>query len=523
MDIFKNDKLEIISKENKIYIKKISDALTLKDFERLLQNYPRIKITSFIELKKFLESSMTDFVEVGSLLPELDIQISKDFMTANVLFNTDPRQIVTNEEELNKKIENIASEMGIHFGLKRILWAELEKKKKLIVAEGKEPENGQDAKVTYFKNPARKPKIDSEGKADFSDMNFIFEIEKDAWLGEKIPHSKGVSGKNILGKEIPAKAGTDLILKYNPTSVYESEENGVTVIRAKISGVLDDTDGNISILQHLNIKTDIGVETGNVEFAGSITVRGSVLAGYSIRATGDISIEAKEGVSGANIIESLHGDVFIRGGVFGHAKTEIKAGGSVYVKHANEAFITAKDKICIEAYSIGSNLYADIIQLDAFKGKIIGGIAEAKKSIHTAISGNSHERKTELIVHTVDKREKMGEIRYKAGKIKELEIEVSQLSKKISQLELLSNRLTKQQQDFVEDTKYQFELKKASIIQLNKEIQQALKEINEAGKETIEVSKEANQGTVIKIGKRSTMLKIKTNGIFKVENGELNV
>ncbi|MBQ0138108.1 MAG: DUF342 domain-containing protein [Kurthia sp.] len=523
MDIFKNDKIEIISKENKIYIKKLNEQLTLKEIEKLLHDYPRIKITSFLDLKKFLDGSSNDFVELGLLLPAMNIQISKDFMSANLQFNEDPHQFVKDEDELNEKIECIASEMGIHFGLKRILWTELEKKKKLIVAEGKEPENGSDAKITYFKNPARKPKIDSEGKADFSDMNFIFEIEKDAWLGEKIPHSDGIAGKNILGKEIPAKAGKDLILKYNPSSVYESVENGITVIRAKTSGVLDDSDGRISILQHLNIKTDIGVETGNVEFAGSITVQGTVLPGYSIRATGDISIEAKEGVSGANIIESLQGDVFIRGGVFGHAKTEIKAGGSVFVKHANEAFITARDKICIEAYSIGSNLNADIIELDGFKGKIIGGIAEAKKSIHTAISGNSHERKTELILHTIDKREKMGEVRYKAGKIKELEAEVAVLSKKITQLELLIDRLTKQQQEFFEDTKYQFELKKASIIQLNQEIQKALKEISEAGKETIEVTKEANQGTIIKIGKRSTMLKAKTNGAFKVENGELNV
>lgn len=523
MDIFKNDKIEIISKENKIYIKKLNEQLTLKDIEKLLQDYPRIKITSFLELKNFLDSSSNEFVELGTLLPSLEIQISKDFMTANLHFNEDPQQIVKNEDELNEKIENIASEMGIHFGLKRILWTELEKKKKLVVAEGKEPENGSDAKVTYFKNPARKPKIDSEGKADFSDMNFIFEIEKDAWLGEKVPPSNGVAGKNVLGKEIPAKAGKDLILKYNPNSVYESEENGITVIRAKIAGVLDDSDGRISILQHLTIKTDIGVETGNVEFAGSITVQGTVLPGYSIRAAGDISIEAKEGVSGADVIESLHGDIFIRGGVFGHAKTEIKAGGSVYVKHANEAFILAKDKICIEAYAIGSNLNASIIELDGIKGKIIGGVAEAKKSIHTAISGNSHERKTELILHTVDKREKMGEVRYKASKIKELEAEVAILSKKIGQLELLSERLSKQQQEFFEDIKYQFELKKASILQLNQEIQKALVEIKDVGKETIEVTKEAHQGTIIKIGKRSTMLKTKTNGVFKVEDGELNV
>lgn len=523
MEIFKGDTIEITSDHNVVLIKKYRNDITFKDIEVLLQKYPRIKISSFQDLKKFIDEPSDDFVTIGTLLPQIDILLSKDNMVAKICFNENPENFVSNEDELNKKIESLASKMGINFGLKRVLWAELEKKKQMIIAEGKAAEDGKNAQVSYFQNPARKPTITDEGKADFSDMNFIFEIEKDAWLGEKIPPSEGLSGKTVLGEEIPAKAGKDLILKYDTNSVYEVVENGKNIIRAKLTGVLDDSQGKIRILQNLMINSDVGVETGDLEFEGSITIRGTILPGYSVRATGDISIASKDGVSGAKLIESTNGDVFIQGGVFGHSKTIIRAGGNVFIKHANEATIQAEEDIFIEAYSIGSDLTAKRVRLDEQKGKIIGGTVIAKQSIHTAVSGNNHERKTELIVESFDKGEKMAEIRFKAEKIKTLESEIKSLFQKVMQIEKFSASLSKAQQELFEDTKFQLDLKKSSLFKLNQEVQTMLKQVNEAGKEHIEVTKEAFQGTVIKIGKRSTTLNIKTKGVFKLENGELNV
>lgn len=523
MEIFKGDTIEIISDHNVVLIKKYQNDITFKDIEVLLQKYPRIKITSFLDLKKFIDEPSDDFVTIGTLLPQMDIQLSKDNMIAKILFNESPTLFVSNEDELNEKIASIANKMGINFGLKRVLWKELEKKKQMVIAEGKEAEDGQNAQVRYFKNPARKPTITEDGKANFSDMNFIYEIEQDAWLGEKVPPSDGFAGKTVLGEEIPAKAGKDLILKYDPSSVYEVVENGKNIIRAKFSGVLDDTQGKIRILQNLMINSDVGVETGDLEFEGSISIKGTILPGYSVRAAGDILITATDGVSGAKLIESTNGDVFIQGGVFGHSKTIIRAGGNVFIKHANEATIQAEEDIFIEAYSIGSDLTAKRVRLDEHKGKIIGGTVIAKQSIHTAVSGNNHERKTDLIIESIDKSEKMGEIRFKAEKIKSLEAEIQSLSLKVEQINKFSSSLSKQQQELFEDTKFQLEIKNSTLFKLNQEVQIMLKQINGAGKEHIEVTKEAFQGTMIKIGKRSTTLNNKTKGVFKLENGELNV
>ncbi|WP_283776072.1 FapA family protein, partial [Bacillus velezensis] len=75
----------------------------------------------------------------------------------------------------------------------------------------------------------------------------------------------------------------------------------------------------------LPINGDVGVETGNLDFNGSLSNKGTVTSGYTVIATGDISIDGAEGVSGAKLIKSIVGDVDIRGGIFGLRSTIVEA------------------------------------------------------------------------------------------------------------------------------------------------------------------------------------------------------
>ena len=58
-------------------------------------------------------------------------------------------------------------------------------------------------------------------------------------------------------------------------------------------------------------------------FEGNVTVKGTVIDGYSIFATHDISILSEFGVCNIDTIQSELGDVFIKGGIFGKGKSRI--------------------------------------------------------------------------------------------------------------------------------------------------------------------------------------------------------
>lgn len=500
-----------------------SAGFPLKEFDSILRSHPRLKLSNFSILKNVLATESINPVEIGRWLPNVEAEIARDKMSASIFIYETHDYIQKNKEKLSNQILEKLEDEGIVNGILDFDISKIEPGKAFLIAQGTLPVAGTDAQITYLPKPERKPVIREDGKADYYDMNFISEISEGSWLGEKIPATLGKAGKNVLGDTIAAAPGRDFPIKYDKKSAYEVEENGKIVIRSKIAGVLDDVKGMIGVNRHLPIHGDVGVETGNLEFNGSLSIKGTVTSGYTVIATGDISIEGAEGVSGAKLIKSIEGDVYIRGGIFGLGSTLVEAGGNIFVKHVNEANLVAADSIHIGFYSLGSQLTAHSIFVDERKGKIIGGRAVAKNTIVTAISGNRLERRTDLIIESVNKRESYSLMQEKATHLKQLQSDISIQEGKIKNLLPILNQMTKEQVATFEEAKQVLTKLKAEAVTIDREVKLMMDEMRHAGKEEITVTKEAHPGTYIQIGKKSSLLSKMTNGKFILEFGELNV
>lgn len=523
MVVFNNDFFEITERNGKVFITTTKSGFPIKDFDAILRSFPRIKLTNFAILKSVLSKKSATPVEIGKWLPNLEVEVSRDKMTASLFINETLDFIRMNQEDIMQQINKALGENRIVHGILPIHIENIVPGKAILIAKGTPPVKGSDAKITYLQIPERKPVIREDGKADYYDLNFIFEIKEGSWLGEKILPEPGIPGQNVYGELLPATPGRDAPLRYDRKSAYEVEEEGKIVLRSSISGVLEHSQGQISVNHHLPIGGDVGVETGNLEFDGSISIRGTVQSGFSVIAKGDISIEGAEGVSGAKLIKSIDGDIYIRGGIFGLGETRVEAGGSIFVKHVNEANLNAGQDIHIGFYAIGSNLKAHSILVDERKGKIIGGTAIAKSQIVTAISGNRLERRTELIINSVNKQELYAIIQDKAAHLKALQEEITTLEDQVHQLKPILERLNTQQVAAFEQAKQNLNENKEEAMAIDHEIKVMMNDLRNVGKEEIRVTKEACPGTYIQIGKKSSILSKMTNGTFLLEFGELNV
>jgi uncharacterized protein len=523
MSIFKNEYLEITVQNNKTFIKTFKLGFQLKDFDSILRMFPRIRLTNFGTLKNILSTVSDNQQEFGVWLPSVELELSKDKMQASIILHESIDYIRDNKDKILTEINGLMAQYNIVHGIQPINLDHASPGKAILIAQGTPPKKGNDALLTYLQLPERKPVIREDGKADYFDMNFIFEIQEGMWLGEKIPPTAGIPGTTVDGALIIPQPGRDAQLKYDRQSAYEVEEDGKVVLRSRINGVLEHVQGLISVNRHLPINGDIGLETGNINFDGSVSVKGTVLSGYSIVAKGDISIEAPEGVSGAKLIKSVDGDVFIRGGIFGLGETVVEAGGNIFVKHVNEANLKATGDIIIGFYSMGSNLNASSIILDDRKGKIVGGKAIARKSITVAISGNRLERRTELIINSMNKQDVMLMIQERAATLKKVQEENIQIESTVTRYMGIESSLNQNQLVAYEQAKQIYNRNKSIMDSLDREIKQMMADLRNAGNEEIYVSKEAYPGTYIQIGKKSTILNNLTNGRFKIELGDLNV
>ncbi|MFX3674804.1 MAG: DUF342 domain-containing protein [Paenisporosarcina sp.] len=509
--------------QGKVYIKVQKPGYPLKEFDGILRRIPRIKVSSFIELKKALISDGDSEIEIGQFLPSIELEMTNDLMAAHIVVHETIEPTENYEQLLKKNVSILLKQNGIVHGFEDLDIREIKTSKPYVIAKGTPPMQGANAKITYIELPERKPIIDADGKADYFDMNFILEIEEDEWLGEKVHAQEGIPGKNLLGQTIPALKGNDIQLKYDPKSVYEVIEQGKIVLRAKTRGVLEIQNEMVSIHKHLPIQGDVGVETGNIKFDGSISIRGTVTNGFSVIASGDISIEGSEGVFNAKHIHSVAGDIFIRGGIFGKGESIVEAGGNIFVKHANECILSAEKDIHIGYYALGSTIQANNVYVDERKGKIIGGRTEAKHVISAAYCGNHLERRTDLIVFGINRPALKAEVKMKAIELKEIQEEINKLENQVVQLQKFMDKMTGQQIYVYEDTKRILEEKQQVSQQIDTEIQNILVTLRAPDQCEIRITKEAHPGTNLQVGLKTKALQNKTSGIFKIENGELNV
>ncbi len=523
MIIFSNNFVEITEENNKVFLKTIQPNYQLKEFDQVLQKYPRIRITNFALLKRTLEKETCQPAEIGQWLPVIELEISKDQMSASISVNESAEKVQDKQQDILQGLDDLLSKNNINHGIKEIDINKLITGKSYCIAEGSYPEKGADAKVTYLEIPERKPVIHEDGKADYFEMNFIFEIKEGDWLGEKIPAQPGIEGKNIFGETVPAPFGDDIPLQYDPDAAREVVENGKIVLYASKSGAVENQNGLLTVKNHLMIDRDVGIATGDIHFDGSVSIKGTVNSGFSVRATGDISVESPEGITGAKLLKSETGDIYIKNGLFGLGDTEIEAGGSIFVKHVNDANLFARNEIVIGSYALGSYLVANTILLDERNGKLIGGKAVAKNTIITAVSGNRLERRTELIIESLSKQEAYNKIQEKAAQLKAIREDTLQLTIKVNEVNKHKSKLNRQQLNHLNMLQQELEKKKLQCEQMDQEIQQLMLDVKNIGKEEIYVVKEAHPGTYIQIGKKSSLLNKSTQGRFKIEFGELNV
>ncbi|UII54789.1 FapA family protein [Cytobacillus spongiae] len=524
MELVKNEFIILEEDAEIVFITVFKAGFTLLQINEILNEYPRVSITKFLPLKAALENAENVRIEIGEMKPLVGLFLSADQMLAKIRLNITEQELLENKEKYRSAILETLHKNHVNEGiLVSSLQNDLVAQKDIVIARGIEPQNGADARLLYYKRSERKPSIKDDGKADFYDMNFIDEVKKGDWLGEKINATGGTPGKTVTGELLPPKSGKERNFLYDPQSVGEFSENGKVVLRALTDGVVEIKAGKISVGRHLTINEDVGVGTGNIEFDGSVTINGVILDGFSVRATNDISVTGDLGVSGIKEIVSLKGDIFIKGGVFGKGYSTIKAGKSIFVRHANECILEAEEDIHIGYYSIGSTIKGrNIIIDDQKKGKIIGGHTEAKGRVIAAILGNKMERKTIIQVEGFNREEMSKELESLLHDYKEGIIEIEKHRRKLDVFESFLDQLNEHQREEYQVVKSSFEKVFIRITKLDERRKSLMALLETKGEGQVSIEEVAYPETMLQIKNLNKRLNSSVKGTFYAMKNNLH-
>ncbi len=257
-----------------------------------------------------------------------------------------------------------------------------------VVARGTPPAAGQPPELRYYfdTNPLRIGTLLEDGTMDWKNRGDIPQVSVGDLLAEKVGGEPGKPGTSVFGLEIPAPRVKEPALKFSRGA--ERSADGRQIL-AKIKGTPKlGTDGRVGVFGVLPIDSDIGLETGNVNFDGHIEVNGGIDNGYTVKG-GSLSIKE---IQNAEI--ELTDDLVSHGGIYG---STLRVGGHLKASHIHNSTLEVLGDLVVEKEIFGCTILVNgrcIVD----SGKIIASKITAKKGIQVKDIGTQAARPSELIV-----------------------------------------------------------------------------------------------------------------------------
>ena len=319
------------------------------------------------------------------------VTLADDLLGAYIIFRRPEGGALLTYEQLLDKLKKANVVYGINHEELRRLSGDPDKlyDQETKVASGLPPEDGHNAWIEFrFKMTRDKtPKVLPDGSVDHHAMEYAESVRKGSVVAELFAEGAGTNGVNVLGAAIEAKPGKPKVLPVGKNT--EVSPDGLKLL-AKIDGMIEIVNSKICVIPVLDIRGDIGPATGNLNFIGDITIRGNVLSGYNVSATGSVRVT---GCVEASVVRA-GGDIVIEQGVKGLSPAKVSEGvlvarGNITSKFIEEATVTANGTVRADTL-LNSTVksYSNIV-IAGKKGNITGGKTYALETVICDTAGSN--------------------------------------------------------------------------------------------------------------------------------------
>ncbi len=496
--VYSSPFIEITKRVDGYYLQSFKKGLNVDEFNKIVGANPEIQINNFSVIKEALVFAPQPARKFAMSKERVSVDVSGDGLKAFITLNVSAEEL--DGPGIIKEIVVKLNEKGVIYGIKKEALLNLCTSKPILIAEGTLPENGADSKNTYYQLKEVKPEVKEDGNVDHYELNLINMVQKGDWLGEKIHATSGKEGKTVKGTPLKPLPGKNYPLLYDKKTVTEVVEGNKTTLYALRTGAVFFQGESVGVSNHLEIKENIGVKTGNVDFDGYLTVKGTIEDNYSVNSTKDIEILGEYGVGSVREITSSEGSIYIKGGIAGKGKTIIKCKKNLYLKYVADADIICDGSVHVGFYCLNSNITAKEVILDSMKGQIMGGIINAEIRVTSAVVGSPSEKRTLVCVSGFNRNEYKFTLDELSEKIEILKLEVAKFKQ---QLAIFANlydggQVRKDQFDSINE---KYNALKATLSEVEEKKKNMVNYLKAKGEGEISILKKVFPNTLLEIKK----------------------
>ncbi len=390
-----------------------------------------------------------------------------------------------------------------------------------VIAEGVPVEMGQDAWIEYFFETKKDmaPTLKEDGTVDYHNLNMITEVKEGELLAKLHQAVEGKPGIDVYGTRMKPPNVKRLRLSYANNISINADE---TEIYSDVQGHAALVKGKVFVSNVYQVPANVDNSTGDIEFSGSVNIKGNVNSGFSVKADGDIVVGGV--VEGATL--TAGGKIIIAGGVHGMSKAVIKAHQSVTGKFFENADVTAGESINADSI-IHSSVAAGLeVRVMGEKGFITGGRIRAGKKVITKTLGSTMGAATEVEVGIDPAKRKRAKeltesIKQYEGERSRMEPTLTGMGEKVARKEI---ELPEDKLAFLKNIAVAYTDLKRKIDEASDELSELQEEIDDCEGACVEVTGFAYPGVTVYISDCSKTLTDKRASCkIKYDKGDVRI
>ncbi|MBM3317733.1 MAG: DUF342 domain-containing protein [Candidatus Eisenbacteria bacterium] len=258
-----------------------------------------------------------------------------------------------------------------------------------VVAVGRPPEPGRDAWLE-FAALERLPGRDGlpEDPAAATESRIV-----NVPAGETIalyhPLSDGMPGVNVRGEYVPVAAAIDA----TPRAGRNVRREGERLV-ALADGRLIVDKRQMHVDENLTIDGDLTVLRGDIDFIGTLHIRGNVESGLSLRVAKDVLVSGS--IFGSDV--ACGGSLRVKRGIVGGGETRIDVGGNLEADFVENVELTVRGQCQIHKSLVNARVLCGQAFVMPGYGHLVSGQIYARDGIRAAQVGVAHGATVKLVV-----------------------------------------------------------------------------------------------------------------------------
>ncbi len=333
----------------------------------------------------------------GELTPDIDAKVqlfmTADKVTAWIIMYP---PIGTGADADEAMLRHALERSRVSFGMNEKLFtefSELQYFRLYLAACGTLPVHGKDGYVidSFSRNPTRALNEDESGKIDFAALEIFQNVKKGDVICQMVEPTACTDGWAVTNEKCYAHVGQPATVPKGRNT--EISEDGTALI-ATTEGHVEFSGRSFQVKPVLDIGGNVDFSTGNINCLGDIHIHGDVNSGFTVRATGNITVD---GVIEACVIEA-GADLIVRKGVQGNGKAVLRAHRNIYAKYVESSRVYVRENLDTECL-VNCEVFSDgKVTVRSGRGTIIGGKVRAANEVNANIVGARSECHTSVIL-----------------------------------------------------------------------------------------------------------------------------